>query len=180
MCGHILHTHAHTHTLQWGVFVSCLEWTVFVCTHTLGHEWKAAFGAAPQWVKTVMDNGLLLLKNTWCLVLSHSTLCRVLHSHWCVHCCRPTCPASLSLLHPPHTRVLVRPGRFPFSAVCSSTSTGGRSSSGTGSRGRAAVGGQAGSGGCVMCLGERVPGVMEDNGLKSSRCCMCVCLSCAC
>ena len=44
-------------TLQWGVFVSCVEWTVFVCTHTLGHQWKVAFGAAPQWVKTVMDNG---------------------------------------------------------------------------------------------------------------------------
>lgn len=39
------------------MFVSCLEWSVFVCTHTLGHQWKAAFGAAPQWVKTVMDNG---------------------------------------------------------------------------------------------------------------------------
>lgn len=43
--------------IQWGVFVACVEWTVFVCTHTHGHQWKAAFGAAPQWVKTVMDNG---------------------------------------------------------------------------------------------------------------------------
>ena len=41
--------------------MSCVEWTVFVCTHTLGHQWKTAFGAAPQWVKTVMDNG-------WCHV----------------------------------------------------------------------------------------------------------------
>jgi CDP-diacylglycerol--inositol 3-phosphatidyltransferase len=46
-----------TRLYPWGVFVSCLEWSVFVCTHTLGHQWKAAFGAAPQWVKTVMDNG---------------------------------------------------------------------------------------------------------------------------
>lgn len=44
-------------TTQWGVFVACVEWTVFVCTHTQGHQWKTAFGAAPQWVKTVMDNG---------------------------------------------------------------------------------------------------------------------------
>ena len=42
---------------QWGVFVVCLEWTVFVCTHTLGSAWKQAFGAAPWWVKAVMDNG---------------------------------------------------------------------------------------------------------------------------
>ena len=43
--------------VQWGVFVACLEWTVFVCTHTLGSTWKRAFGAAPWWVKMVMDNG---------------------------------------------------------------------------------------------------------------------------
>ena len=49
-----LHTCA---SLQWGVFVACTEWTVFVCTHTLGHTWKHAFGAAPWWVKMVMDNG---------------------------------------------------------------------------------------------------------------------------
>lgn len=42
---------------DWGVFVVCIEWTVFVCTHTLGHTWKQAFGAAPWWVKMVMDNG---------------------------------------------------------------------------------------------------------------------------
>ena len=44
---------------QWGVFVVCIEWMVFVCTHTVGHTWKQAFGAAPWWVKMVMDNGKL-------------------------------------------------------------------------------------------------------------------------
>ena len=54
------HTRA---SLQWGVFVACTEWTVFVCTHTLGHTWKHAFGAAPWWVKMVMDNGNI--NNIW-------------------------------------------------------------------------------------------------------------------
>ena len=31
---------------------------MFVCTHTLGSVWKQAFGAAPWWVKQVMDNGM--------------------------------------------------------------------------------------------------------------------------
>ena len=42
---------------------------MFVCTHTLGHQWKAAFGAAPQWVKTVMDNGGRLAN--WCTANPH-------------------------------------------------------------------------------------------------------------
>jgi len=58
--------------MQWGVFVSCLEWTVFVCTHTLGSMWKRAFGAAPWWVKMVMDNGEMCVCVTVCC-------CNVLH-----------------------------------------------------------------------------------------------------
>ena len=50
------YTHMHTHT-QWGVFIVCLEWTVFVCTHSLGPQWKQDFEAAPSWVKGVMDKG---------------------------------------------------------------------------------------------------------------------------
>jgi len=42
---------------DWGIFVVCIEWTVFVCTHTMGSQWKQAFGAAPWWVKAVMENG---------------------------------------------------------------------------------------------------------------------------
>ena len=60
----LTHTHTpspFTHTtltqLQWGIFVVCLEWTVFVCTHTLGSQWKHTFGAAPWWVKATMENG---------------------------------------------------------------------------------------------------------------------------
>ncbi|XP_064392898.1 uncharacterized protein LOC135340487 [Halichondria panicea] len=42
---------------SWGVFVLCVEWSVFVCTHTSGHAWKNSFGSAPWWVKSVMENG---------------------------------------------------------------------------------------------------------------------------
>ena len=61
MC-HILHTHTHTLS-QWGVFVACFEWSVFVCTHTLGSKWKETFGTAPLWVQKVMENGLSHIYN---------------------------------------------------------------------------------------------------------------------
>eukprot|EP00731_Ephydatia_muelleri_P022544 Em0015g127a len=44
-----------------GVIIACLEWTVFVCTHSLGSRWKEAFGLAPWWVKAVMANGFYTL-----------------------------------------------------------------------------------------------------------------------
>ena len=53
-----------TAALQWGIFVVCIEWTVFVCTHTMGSQWKQAFGAAPWWVKAVMENGKRLCLTT--------------------------------------------------------------------------------------------------------------------
>ena len=78
--------------------MSCLEWTVFVCTHTLGHQWKAEFGAAPHWVKTVMDNGRCRVRDISDNLTSDP--CRVLHSCRCVHCCRPACSAAILVLPP--------------------------------------------------------------------------------
>ncbi|XP_073258705.1 uncharacterized protein [Porites lutea] len=42
---------------QWGYFISAVEWLVFVCTHTLGAQWKSAKASPPSWVQTVMANG---------------------------------------------------------------------------------------------------------------------------
>ncbi|KAJ7333804.1 hypothetical protein OS493_015896 [Desmophyllum pertusum] len=43
---------------KWGYFISALEWLVFVCTHTLGAQWRsAAKSTPPSWVQTVMANG---------------------------------------------------------------------------------------------------------------------------
>ena len=47
-----------TFVLQWGYFVSVLEWTTFVCTHgAFLHNWKHEHGDAPYWVRMVMDDG---------------------------------------------------------------------------------------------------------------------------
>jgi hypothetical protein len=43
--------------LAWGYFVSALEWTVFVCTHSMGQKWRQAFDNAPWWVQSVMAKG---------------------------------------------------------------------------------------------------------------------------
>uniref|UniRef100_A0A1X7ULF4 Uncharacterized protein n=1 Tax=Amphimedon queenslandica TaxID=400682 RepID=A0A1X7ULF4_AMPQE len=41
-----------------GVFISCLEWTVFVCTHSIGSGWKNTAGIElPSIVKRIMRNG---------------------------------------------------------------------------------------------------------------------------
>ena len=127
---YLTHTHTCMHT-QWGVFVSCVEWTVFVCTHTLGHQWKAAFGAAPQWVKRVMDNGLL----PYCIILVtalYSDLCRILHSSWCLHCSWTTCSPGISLLPSAHTRALGGACRVASSVVCSTCGASHRAGSGSG------------------------------------------------
>lgn len=42
---------------KWGYFISALEWLVFVCTHTLGAQWRSAKSSPPSWVQTVMANG---------------------------------------------------------------------------------------------------------------------------
>ncbi|XP_067034248.1 uncharacterized protein [Acropora muricata] len=41
----------------WGYFISALEWLVFVCTHTLGENWKSVKASPPSWVQKVMANG---------------------------------------------------------------------------------------------------------------------------
>lgn len=60
-----------TRLYQWGVFIVCLEWTVFVCTHTHGSVWKQAFGAAPWWVKQVMENGFYSFTGTFAVAGIH-------------------------------------------------------------------------------------------------------------
>ncbi|XP_020619779.1 CDP-diacylglycerol--inositol 3-phosphatidyltransferase 1-like [Orbicella faveolata] len=42
---------------KWAYFISALEWLVFVCTHTLGAQWKSTKTNPPSWVQTVMANG---------------------------------------------------------------------------------------------------------------------------
>jgi len=42
---------------KWGYFISALEWLVFVCTHTLGVQWRSAKTNPPYWVQRVMANG---------------------------------------------------------------------------------------------------------------------------
>lgn len=46
-----------TSLYKWGYFISALEWLVFVCTHTLGENWKSAKASPPSWVQKVMANG---------------------------------------------------------------------------------------------------------------------------
>ncbi|XP_062516131.1 uncharacterized protein LOC134191523 [Corticium candelabrum] len=50
--------------LPWGCFVSALEWTVFVCTHSSGSKWREAFKHAPWWVQAVMAKGFKTSQGT--------------------------------------------------------------------------------------------------------------------
>ena len=60
---HILFNWALDWLLQWpnfffqfGYLVAALEWLTFVCTHSLGAEWKASFVKPPIHVTKVMAN----------------------------------------------------------------------------------------------------------------------------
>ena len=45
---------------QWGVFIVCLEWITFVCTHNLGPRWKdATLSHAPSWVGKALEQSML-------------------------------------------------------------------------------------------------------------------------
>ena len=48
---------------QWGSFVASVEWLVFVCTHSLGSQWKATYVKSPWIVQKVME------KSKYCLIL---------------------------------------------------------------------------------------------------------------
>ena len=51
---------------------------MFVCTHTVGSKWKQAFGAAPWWVKLVMDNG----QCTFGKIMKRNHGLYVVHGFW--------------------------------------------------------------------------------------------------
>lgn len=106
----------------------------------------------------------------------YSDPCRILHSCGCVHHCWPTCAANLPVLHSAYPRAMGRACRLTVSVVCSSSSAWDGAGIGNGRRGEPSpvmccLGERVV--GCVMYLGERVPGVMEDNGLVLY---VCVCL----
>ncbi|XP_048581971.1 uncharacterized protein LOC5511306 isoform X2 [Nematostella vectensis] len=55
-----------------GWLVSCLEWLVFVCTHSLGPSWKnTSRTPQPLWVQAVMANGFKTAIGTYAITGLH-------------------------------------------------------------------------------------------------------------
>ncbi|XP_078661350.1 uncharacterized protein LOC144905519 [Branchiostoma floridae x Branchiostoma belcheri] len=54
---------------QWGFFLACLEWLVFVCTHNMGPAWRST--TAPWWVEAVMAKGFKTPAGTFAITGLH-------------------------------------------------------------------------------------------------------------
>ncbi|XP_071849456.1 uncharacterized protein [Apostichopus japonicus] len=56
---------------KWGYVVAALEWSVFVCTHSLGAEWKANFVQAPYIAQKVMEKNFKTPLGTFTILGLH-------------------------------------------------------------------------------------------------------------
>ena len=57
VCSNVGHFAVLTHRQLLGSLVSSLEWTVFVCLHTMGSKWKGDLRQGPFWARYVFVNG---------------------------------------------------------------------------------------------------------------------------
>lgn len=55
----------------WGYVVAAIEWSVFVCTHSLGAEWKGKFVKAPYIAQKVMANNFKTPLGTFAILGLH-------------------------------------------------------------------------------------------------------------
>ena len=91
----------------------------------------------------------------------YSDLCRVLHSHRCVHYCRPAFAASIPVLHAACATALGRVSSLPCPALCSTGCVGCRPGPGNGRGGEFSLDPAAVRSAGLACPGERV----WDDGL---------------
>ncbi|XP_072034352.1 uncharacterized protein [Amphiura filiformis] len=66
---------------SWGSLIASLEWLVFVCTHSIGAQWKASFVQAPWIAQKVMEKNFKTPLGTY-VVLGLHILPLWLYAHY--------------------------------------------------------------------------------------------------